>query len=220
MNLSASTFPLFFYLICSGVFVVFIGLALYLLDYNTLITDVGLQHRIGFCLVLITLIWSLRAGVSDGLGIHFYLVTALHLVFGWQISILIIFFVQLLMCFTIGESFLALGLNGIVSGIVPIFINYFVWRYIESKKIFNPFVYIFGVAFAGAMLSVIGAVVVISVILLLGKVYLWSQLTSEFLAFIPLFIFPEGVLNGMLIAALIVFKPHWVLLFDENKYFK
>lgn len=37
---------------------------------------------------------------------------------------------------------------------------------------------------------------------------------------IPLISLPEGILNSMAIAALIIFKPSWVVMYDEDKYLK
>ena len=46
-----------------------------------------------------------------------------------------------------------------------------------------------------------------------------SILIAEYWLFVPLIALPEATLNGILIAGLVVFKPEWVKLFDEQKYY-
>ena len=85
---------------------------------------------------------------------------------------------------------------------------------------FNPFAFIFGVGFAGAIVSVLASAVFVSVVYLATGTFSFYQLQYELWPFLPLIALPEGIINGMLIAGLVVFKPEWVLLFDEKKYYQ
>lgn len=220
MNLAPSTLPLFLNLIFDGLFIVFTLLAVQHLNWKALLTDHSLQHRVGFSVVALIVIWSMRAGVSEGLGLHFFMVTCFHLMFGWQITILVVLFVQLgLVAFGV-ESIVALGMNGITSGVIPIFVTFFCWKTVERKQWYNPFAFIFGAGFAGAILSVLVSTFFISIVFLATGTYTVADLSYELWAYMPLVALPEGILNGMIIAGLVTFKPEWVLLFDEEKYYQ
>ncbi|EAR07512.1 energy-coupling factor ABC transporter permease [Reinekea blandensis] len=219
MNLTASTLPFWLNLTLNGFFILTVFLAITHLPWRELKHDASLQHRLGFTILVLVLIWSLRAGVSEGLGIHFFLMTGVHLMFGWSFAILLVALVQCgLIVFGV-ESVWALGINGISSGVIPILVTFYCWKASERGGVYNPFVFIFGVAFAGAMLAILMSAVFVSVIFLLTGLYDVAQLRYEFWAYLPLIALPEGIINGMLIAAMIVFKPHWVRLFDEKKYY-
>lgn len=220
MNLTAETLPLWLNLL-STVFVLWVlVMALRFIPFGDLKNDTGLQHRLGFSVLMLAAIWSMRAGVTDGLGLHFFLITTLHVVFGWQYAIWVVALVQMgLVAFGV-ESLWAFGMNAVTSGVIPILVTYICWRYIERKQLFNPFAFIFGVGFAGAIISVLASAFFVSVTFLLTKTYSLFEIQYELWAYLPLIALPEGIINGMLIAGLIVFKPEWVLLFDEKKYYQ
>lgn len=219
MNLSATTLPIWLNLIFNGFFLMCVVLALTNIEWAALKHNASLQHRIGFTVVGLVLIWSLRAGVSEGLGIHFFLMTSIHLIFGWQYAMVLVALVQFGLVAVGTESLWTLGLNGISSGVIPVLVTFFCWKASERNQHYNPFVFIFGVAFGGAMLAILVSAGFVSALYLLAGVYQVSDLSYELWAYLPLIALPEGIMNGMLIAALIVFKPEWVRLFDERKYY-
>ena len=56
--------------------------------WRVLLANRVLQHMLFGATVLLTVMWSIRAGISPGLGIHFLGLTVLTLVFGWDLAIL------------------------------------------------------------------------------------------------------------------------------------
>ncbi|MEJ2043627.1 MAG: energy-coupling factor ABC transporter permease [Reinekea sp.] len=218
MNTEFSLFPVSFNVISNLLFFCIVTLAIVKVSWAEIRSDDGLQHRIGFATVVLVTIWSLRAGVSEGLGIHFYLITAFHLIFGWQVSIALVFLVQLGMIAVGNESWMALGTNGITSGLIPICVTYLCWKWTDSRQHRNPFTFIFGTAFLGAILSVVVSILLLSFSFMLFDIYDWEQIANEYILFIPLVALPEGILNGMLVASLIIFKPQWVAMYDEKRY--
>lgn len=219
MNLTASSLPLGLNLAFNAFFLFTLVLAVLHVPWTELRRDPSLQHRLGFALLILVVIWSLRAGVSEGLGIHFFLMSSAHLMFGWHFALLMVALVQSGLVLFGVETGWALGINGISSGVIPILVTFYCWKVSERQGVYNPFVFIFGVAFAGAMLSVLMSAVFVSLVFLVSGLYSIAELRYELWAYLPLIALPEGIINGMLIAALIVFKPHWVRLFDERKYY-
>lgn len=220
MNIADTTLPIWLNHLLNLVFLGILFLSLKTYRWRDLASDNGLQHRLGFSAILLIVIWSLRAGLTEGLGIHFYLITCFHLMFGWQLSILLVFLVQIGMIVVGNETWHAFGINSITSGFIPICTTYLFWRFVEYKRYYNPFAFIFFIAFGGGAVAVIASGIFMTAIFLALDIYTFNLIVYEFWAFVPLISLPEGILNGMAIAALIVFKPSWVVMYDEEKYLK
>ena len=219
VNITADLFPPIWYWCFDIAFVLLLILATGFMDWKELKADKELQHRFGASLVILVLIWSMRAGVSTGLGIHFFLVTTLHLVFGWQIALYSVALAMFGMVWIGCESWQGIGINGFVSGVVPILCTYILWKIQKRSRLNSPFAFVFLVAFLGAIISVIVSGLLMTVIFLGARVYSFDHIVSQFWIYVPLIALPEAVLNGMFITGLIVYKPDWVKLFDQKKYF-
>lgn len=205
-------------LLLLGVYVALVLLALRYVDFAALKADRGLQHRLGIAVVILTIIWSMRAGVSDGLELHFFMVSALHLIFGWQLAMLVIFLVLLLLEIFGGATWYGMGLAGFVSGVIPILCTFAFWKIHKAKTPHNPFAFIFLVACLGAVVAVLLSGVFLSAVLLLTGDATIYQLKNELWLLMPLMALPEAAINGMLITAMIVYVPDWVKLFEERRY--
>ena len=55
-------------------------------------------------------------------------------------------------------------------------------------------------------------------LLVAAGAYPLERVAYEYLPFLPLMMLPEGFLNGMLVAILAGFRPHWLCSFDERRY--
>ena len=218
MNISADLFSDGFIWFANALAIAALVLALFFIHWRAIAEDSRVQHVIGFCTMVLMIAWSLRAGISDGLGIHFFLVTAVHLLMGWQLAIWVA-------ALAIGgtvvlglESIEGFGINMLVSVIVPLLTNYCIWLAHDRSKATHPFSFIFLVAFLGGAISVIASGMVMTTILWTQDIYSFEQIANEFWVFIPLIAFPEATINGMLISILIFNHPEWVRLFDQARY--
>lgn len=195
-----------------------IGLAVKHLPTAELSSSRQLQHRVGFALFAMVLLWTLEASLNREVSFHFFLASTLHLVFGWHLAMLIIATTLALLTLFNLHSIWGYGLNLLISGFVPVLVTFCVWRWTERTQKLNPFVFILLIAFGGGVLSVLVSMLVVSLMLLTVTSLSLESIVSDYWAFIPLLALPEGVINGMLIAGLIVFRPEWVRLYDEKKY--
>lgn len=218
MNLSANLFAPGWYWSFNLLFGALLVLSLYFIHWQALFRDTGLQHRLGVALVAVVCIWSMRAGISEGLGIHFFLITSVHLVFGWQLAIWVIALALLGMVWIGREVWQGIGINAFVSAIVPMLCTYTLWRIQEAKKLYNPFAFIFIVCFLGAIVSVIASGLLLTWLLWASGAYAFEDIVQQFWIYVPLIALPEATINGIIITALVVFRPHWVRFFDEEKY--
>ena len=46
----------------------------------------------------------------------------------------------------------------------------------------------------------------------------WSSFGAEYFAVLPLMSFGEGIVNGMIMAMAVVYRPRWVMSFDDRLY--
>lgn len=219
MNISPDLFSSAFIWFANIVVFAALVLSLFFIHWSALRQDTRIQHILGLCTVVLMVIWSIRAGISDGLGIHLFLITALHLLMGWQLAIWVA-------CFAITgtilvglESAEGFGVNMLVSVLIPLISNYCVWLAHHKSNAMHPFSFVFLVAFLGGALSVFASGIAMTAIVLIEGIYSFEQVVNEFWIFIPLIAFPEAFINGMLISILIFNHPEWVRLFDQQRYF-
>lgn len=164
------------------------------------------------------LAWSMQAGIHPGLELHLLGVTALTLVFG--------------PCLAIAGGILslagvtALGLydwpafavNGLLLAILPVLVSVLVGRLVFRLLPHNLFIYVFLTGFFGAMAAMAVVITISAALLLAIGAYPMAIVSRDYLAMMPLMMFPEGFITGMLITMLVVYRPSWVRTFDDRDY--
>lgn len=186
--------------------------------WNVFLHNKTLQHMLGGATVLLVVLWSMRAGISPGLGIHFLGVTMMTLVFGWDLAILSGTVALLGMAIIGKESWDSLFLSGTCSVLCPVAITCLIQWFVDKKLSKNFFVFLFVCGFFGAGLSSAGAGLAVSSILVLDGVYSFDKIILEYVRYLPLIMFPEGLMNGIILTGMLVFHPDWVRGFDAKTY--
>lgn len=193
-------------------------LAVRLAPWSVLLQERRLQHLLFGATVCLMLMWTMRAGLSPGLSIHFLGVTTLTLMFGWDLAILSGTLAMLGMTLIGQESWDTLSVNILCSVIVPALASLGVLRLVEARLPRNFFVYLFLCAFFGAGVATAVAGMVMALLLWVDGVYPWARIYLEYVRFLPLIMFPEGLLNGIIMTAMMVFHPDWIRTFDARLY--
>ena len=112
------------------------------------------------------------------------------------------------------------GVNLLFNVVIPVFGSWWVHLQIERFRPSNPFVFILGTGFFGCVFSTsLATITAMGALKLLGEVELKLSIT-EYLGYLPIFVFPEAVVNGMFISATTILHPHVVASFNEARYFK
>ena len=180
------------------------------------------QHVYFGAMVALLLLWGVKAGISPGLGFHHLGATIFTLMLGWPLAIFglsaILLLSLLLEHAGLTTQLLALGINGLLSIVVPVFTSYAMLKLSQRYLPDNFFIYIFVVAFFGAGLAVAVSRLVSMAVLGLAGVYSDATLIQESLLMMPLFMFPEAFITGMLISIFVVYRPNWVVTFDDERY--
>lgn len=176
------------------------------------------QHVYFGAMVCLLLMWGMKAGVTPGLGFHHLGATLFTLMFGWPLAILGLSVILLVSILLQHNEWLSVGINGCLSIVLPVMTSFTILKLSQKYLVDNFFIYIFVVAFFGAGCAV--AVSRLSSIALLSLVgaYPDAKLIQESLMFTPLFMFPEMFVTGMLISIFVVYKPKWVLTFEDSRY--
>ena len=178
----------------------------------------GLQHLFFGATVILMLLWSMRAGISPGLSIHFLGLTALTLILGWDLAIISATLVLLAMTLIGKEAWEGVAVNGLCLVVLPAFATTLIHRFVEAKLPKNFFIYLFLCGFLGASLVVALSGLSMGVLLWLDGVYPWSKIDHEYVSYLPLIMFPEALLNGILMTGIMVFYPDWIRTFDAVVY--
>ncbi|WP_299180362.1 energy-coupling factor ABC transporter permease [uncultured Neptuniibacter sp.] len=204
--------------IAAPIYLIALFFALRATPWRVLGSNRILQHMLFGATVILMILWSMRAGISPGLGIHFLGITVMALVFGWDLAVLAAT-VALIGMVVIGkESLDGLFINGICSVLLPIAATYAIYWFVEKRLLKNFFVYLFVCGFIGAAVSTAVAGLATSAVLVVDGVYTFEKVYLEYIRYLPLIMFPEGLLNGIFLTGMLVFYPDWVRTFDAKGY--
>jgi uncharacterized membrane protein len=173
-------------------------------------------------LVVLTLVWSMKAGVKPGLSLHLLGATALTLMFGRQLAI--VGFSVVLAAVSFNQSlkgihgWQAYAMNAMVLAVFPVFVAEAIRRFVERVLPANFFIYIFIAAFLGAAIAAVSTGLLATLLLWAGDVYPAELLFEDYFPYYILLGFSEAWLNGAVITMMVVYAPHWVGSFDDRRY--
>ena len=192
--------------------------ALARISWVELVADSRRQHLLFGSVFVLFVLWLLRKEFDNGLTFHFLGLTAITLMLDWPLAVLAASLAQLALVALGLDDAGALGANGLLRILVPVLITVTMSRLLERFRPTNLFLYIFIAGFFAAALAA-----VTTMLAGLGLLAWSGQLRApdslvELAGYMILVAFPEGFINGMGIAALVVFQPHWVETFDSDRY--
>lgn len=177
----------------------------------------GSAHVLGGATVILLMLWQLRAGIGAGPWLHLLGATVLTLMFSWHFALLAI--ASLLAAGLLrGHGDLAsLGLNLCVMGVLPVALSYRLARLVERRLAPNFFVYVFVSAFLGAAL-VVACVTAAGALVALASGITAEHALGNYLPSSVLIVFPEAFATGACMTLAVVYRPHWVVSFDDRRY--
>ena len=206
-------------LLINALYGVLMLVALRYADWRRLWRSGDLNLFVVGCLALVGL-WSLRAGVSPGLALHYLGMTAFTLVFGWGLALLGSAAALVGMMVIWQGEWSSFAINALVVGGIPVLVTMGVHtlalRYLPP----HFFIYIYVNAFLAAALAILASVLVAAGLLITSGAYDLPRMSYEYLAYLPLLVLPEAILNGMIVTAFVVLAPRWISTFDDDVYLK
>lgn len=196
-----------------------VALALARRPWRPLLADHALQHRWLAATVAVLLMWQLRAQAVEWLTLHLMFTALLTLVFKAPLALLSILLVNLAMVATGRADWSLLGVNLLVTGVMPALVMVLVWRLVDRRLPDNLMVFLFVCGFFGAALSTLAAGGAAVGLMMLGAsdAHALYQV-MEYARFLPLLMPSEAFITGMLMAILLVYHPSWVATFNDHRY--
>lgn len=176
-----------------------------------------LNVLLGFAVGL-ALMWSMKAGVMPGLNFHLLGAMAACLALGPWLAILSLGLALLGVTLNGALDWQAWPINFLLMSVIPVVIAYRFQCLIERWLPAHFFVFVFVIAFFGSAFTVVASGLITSAVLIVAGAYSFSFLASDYLPYFILLGFSEAWIGGALITLLVVFKPEWVLAFDDRKY--
>lgn len=176
------------------------------------------QHLVFATLFFFSILWATQAGVKEGLQIHFLALTTLTMMYGWRMAFLISIPAMLVNHLLHDVSLLQLPTSLVLSALLPIFISYLAFLLSYHYLPRNIFVFIFVAGFFNGAITGSLHLLINSFYHLSVGHYDWETIQHNYFIFVPLLAFPEGLLNGMSLAVLTVFKPEWLRVFSDRDY--
>jgi uncharacterized membrane protein len=176
------------------------------------------QHLVFGSAAAVSTLWWFRTGIYDGLDVHFLWLTALTLTLGWRWALLSSGIAMLVMASMGIVGLNELGIYGIVGAVIPVMFAFFMYMLAYHKLPKHFFVYVFFCSFFVGMLSIALKMTLFGVYFSLTDTYSWDVVVDNYLILIPLLLFPEGLLNGMTMTLLVIYKVDWVATFYDSQY--
>lgn len=176
------------------------------------------QHFVFATVVALGLMWSVQAGIKQGLNLHFLLLTTLVLCHGWRIAIWICVLPTLLLIAFDKLAWQDAGLFAVTGFIVPALFSYALfllsYRYLSR----HLFVYIFVAGFIAAALTIVLQISLTALWFGLEGRYSWHDIIDNYWLLALLLWFPEALLNGSAITLMAIYRPHWLRTFYDREY--
>lgn len=180
--------------------------------------DRGAQHVLLAMTVIVFFVWQFSAALDNGLNFHFLLMTLLALMFAPQFAIMSMVLAMIGVTFQSDLGWLALGINATLMGVIPIAITWLMFKLGAKFLEANFFVYVFYNGFFSASVGAVVSLALITLVMLTNETHSLETLKQSFIPFIPLMATPEGFVNGMILAALVILKPNWLSSFHDRNY--
>lgn len=169
-------------------------------------------------IVLLILVWSMKAGVKPGLGFHLLGACVFTLTFGSYLAFVGLCAITLGITLNGSAGGFSFALNALLMAGCGVWGSQLLYQ--VALRVFPKhfFVYIFIQGFLASGLVMIGVGFSISLFLGLAGAYSWQYLFDEYFPYFVLLGFSEAWLSGMVMTLFVVYRPGWVVTFDDSRY--
>jgi len=179
------------------------------------------QQRVWFAsMALLLVVWSMKAGITPGLSVRFLLVTALTLMHGWELAVVAGAVVLAVMSCAGLADWTNFGANLLCMAVGPALFTARLHEFVHARLPQNYFVYFFVTTFLGAALAFNVAGLLRFVLMTMSGTLATAHVGPEYFAILPLMSFGEAVVNGTIIGMAVVYRPQWVMSFDDRIYLR
>jgi len=165
-------------------------------------------------------IWSMKAGITPGLSLRFLLVSALTLMHGWQLAVIGGAMALAVLSVVGAASWPAFGADLLCVVVVPAMFTAWLHELVHDRLPHNYFIYFFITVFVGSALAYnLAGLARVGILSASGSLDA-AHVGPEYFAVLPLMSFGEAFVNGMVMAMTVVYRPQWVMSFDDRLYLR
>lgn len=219
MGFPDTLFPAIWMWFGNVVFVTVLMAAVRAAPWMRLAAPARLHIALGTCVGL-ALLWSMRAGVLPGQGVHLIGAGIATLMFGPSLALVALSVVMAATTLNTGAHWQAFGLNALVAVVTPVLVVDGLRRLVERWLPANFFIYIFLCAFFGSGLAALSAGLGSTLLMAMADIYPLDGLLEGYLIYFILLGFSEAWINGIIVTLLVVYAPGWVGSFDDSRYLR
>jgi uncharacterized membrane protein len=169
-------------------------------------------------IVLLSMFWSMKAGVHPGLNIHLLGATVFTLSMGPYLAYFGLCLILAIVTFNQGGMWDAYAINALLMCGVSVFVSSTIWRLVDIYLPKHFFVYIFINGFLGAAVTLFCVGVAACLTFSFSGVYPFADLLDGYLLYFLLLGFSEAWLSGMVMTLFVIYRPAWVATFDDARY--
>ncbi|MBV7316595.1 energy-coupling factor ABC transporter permease [Shewanella sp. NIFS-20-20] len=178
----------------------------------------SLRQRLWLTTLAIFGLWLMDASIHPSLHLHFLGLTLCMLMFGWRLATVALLLPSMAFSLLVLEQPWQFFAYSLIAISLPLFVSYVVYHRCFHLLPHHVFVYIFCGGFLNAAVTLL-----VHLLLWAGFVYMTTEVSGEYLwdnylTIAPLLMFPEALLNGMLITLLVVYRPQWLYDYSDRIY--
>lgn len=219
MDIPAGLLPIVWHWCAALLYMLLLLLALTSAPWRKIL-DSEASHVFFGAIVLVIVLWILRGGIQPGLSYHLLGMTSLCLMFEWQFAL---FAASLVVAFTswLGDTgWQSFGINALLMGALPILCTRGLLYICQHRLPHNFFIYIFINSFLAAALSMLLVCLGSATLQQLSGANQPDTINDNFLLILPMLMFGEGFINGIIMSLVVAYKPRWVATFHDSWYLK
>lgn len=168
--------------------------------------------------VVLVLLWSMKAGVKPGLDLHLTGIMLFSLVFELPLAFVGFNLVLLGLVLNGALAWESLALNALLTAGTGLLLAKLLQLGVDRLFPRHFFVFVFLKGFFGAALVVMGVGLGFTCLYGLDGIYAWNYLLEEYLPYYLLLGFSEAWISGMVLTLMLVYRPGWVATFDQSIY--
>jgi uncharacterized membrane protein len=168
--------------------------------------------------VLLTLVWSLKAGVKPGLAMHLLGANLFVLAFGPHLAFIGLSLVTLSITLNGAAGPLAFATNALLLAGVGVLVSQYLGLWVQRLLPRHFFIYIFVNGFLLSALTILAVGALSCVALAAFGAYGWEYLFTEYFPYFLLLAFSEAWLSGMVVTLFVIYRPQWMGSFDDARY--
>lgn len=163
-------------------------------------------------------LWSMKAGFTPGLSLRFLLVSALALMHGWQLAVIGGALALAVLNIVGVAAWGSAGADLLCVVIVPAVATAQIHQLVHARLPHNYFIYFFVTVFLGSAIAYnLAGLARVALLAASGSLDA-AHVGPEYFAVLPLMSFGEAFVNGMVMAMMVVYRPKWVMSFDDRLY--